>query len=175
MVAWVSGAPARSGSVDMGARVDVAVNPVIIKKYPNRRLYDTSASRYVTLSDLVEMVLEGREFVVHTARSGEDVTRVVLMQIIAERESHGPALLPTEFLTELIRLYGDTMQSFVATYLDVCMETFVVNQERMRGQLWSLFERGFPFGPFPMSIQDRSDGDERESRQDPKSAKNPPG
>jgi len=132
--------------------LDVVADPVIIKKYPNRRLYDTSASRYVTLSDLVDMVLAGREFVVHAARSGEDVTRTVLMQIIAERESEGPSLLPVEFLTGLIHLYGDTMQVFVATYLDTCMEAFVVNQERMRSQLWALFERGFPFGPFPPGV-----------------------
>jgi len=140
----------------------VAADPVIIKKYPNRRLYDTSASRYVTLSDLVDMVLAGREFVVHAARSGEDVTRTVLMQIISERESQGPALLPAEFLTALIRLYGDTMQMFVATYLDVCMEAFVINQERMRGQLWALFERGFPFGPFPAGVPGAESEDEHE-------------
>jgi len=142
--------------------VDVAADPVIIKKYPNRRLYDTSASRYVTLTDLVDMVLAGREFVVHAARSGEDVTRTVLMQIIAERESEGPSLLPPEFLTALIRLYGDTMQVVVATYLDICMEAFVINQERMRGQLWALFERGFPFGPFPAGVAGAEPDDERE-------------
>src|SRR5437764_9910569 len=87
--------------------------PVVVKKYANRRLYNTETSSYITLDNLAEMVRGGRDFVVYDAKSGEDITRGVLTQIIVEEESKGKALLPTAFLRQLIGFYGDSMQSLV--------------------------------------------------------------
>ena len=110
--------------------------PTIIKKYANRRLYDTGRSSYVTLDDLCEMVKEGHDFVVQDAKSGEDITRPVLTQIIVEQESSGEQnLLPTSFLRNLIGFYGDNMQGLVPNYLDQTLKLFVDNQERMRKQI----------------------------------------
>jgi len=109
--------------------------PVIIKKYANRRLYNTSSSSYVTLDYLARMVKNGNEFVVHDAKTGEDITRQVLTQIIVEEESKGRTMLPINFLRQLIRLYDDNMQSFVPGYLEVAMESFVHNQEQMREKI----------------------------------------
>jgi polyhydroxyalkanoate synthesis repressor PhaR len=107
--------------------------PVVIKKYANRRLYNTAKSSYVTLEDLSRMVRAGEEFEVFDAKTGEDITRSVLTQIIFEEEAkEGQNMLPTNFLRQIIRLYGDTMQSVVPGYLDAAMETFARNQERMR-------------------------------------------
>ena len=106
--------------------------PIIIKKYANRRLYNTQTSSYVTLDHLCEMVKEGVEFEVRDARTGEDITRQVLAQIIFEEENKGEHLLPIQFLRQLIRFYGDSMQAFVPSYLEMSMESFAKNQEQMR-------------------------------------------
>src|SRR6185312_1488774 len=102
--------------------------PVIIKKYANRRLYNTQTSSYVTLDHLAAMVKEGTEFEVQDARTGEDITRSVLTQIIFEEEAKGQNLLPIKFLRQLIRFYGDSLQAFVPGYLDMSMESFTKNQ-----------------------------------------------
>jgi polyhydroxyalkanoate synthesis repressor PhaR len=113
--------------------------PVIIKKYANRRLYNTQTSSYVTLDHLSQMVKEGTEFEVRDARTGEDITRSVLTQIIFEEEAKGQSLLPIKFLRQLIRFYGDSLQSFVPGYLDMSMEGFAKNQEQMRNRLAEAF------------------------------------
>ncbi len=105
---------------------------VVIKKYANRRLYNTAKSSYVTLDDLSKMVRDGEDFAVFDAKSGDDITRSVLTQIIVEEESKEQNMLPTNFLRELIRLYGDPLQSMVPGYLDATMEAFNRNQDQMR-------------------------------------------
>ena len=114
--------------------------PTIIKKYANRRLYDTGRSSYVTLDDLCEMVKEGHEFVVQDAKSGKDITRSVLTQIIVDQESQGETLLPTNFLRTLIGFYGDNVQNFIPGYLEQTLDIFVKNQERVREQINKSFE-----------------------------------
>jgi polyhydroxyalkanoate synthesis repressor PhaR len=114
--------------------------PIVIKKYANRRLYNTDKSTYVTLENLAEMVREGQDFVVNDAKTGDDITRSVLTQIIFEEEAKGRNMLPTNFLRQLIRLYGDTLQGFVPGYLDASMDTFTKNQERMREQVRAAFD-----------------------------------
>ncbi|HEX4182841.1 MAG TPA: polyhydroxyalkanoate synthesis repressor PhaR [Caulobacteraceae bacterium] len=108
---------------------------VVIKKYANRRLYNTKSSAYVTLEHLAEMVKDGADFVVYDAKTGEDITRSVLTQIIFEEESHGQNLLPIQFLRQLIRFYGDSMQAFVPSYLELSLDSFTRQQERMRSQV----------------------------------------
>ncbi|MXP63653.1 polyhydroxyalkanoate synthesis repressor PhaR [Roseomonas sp. M0104] len=105
---------------------------VVIKKYANRRLYNTEASSYVTLEDLAGMVREGRNFVVYDAKSGDDITRSVLTQIIVEEEAKGRNLLPIPFLRQLIGFYGDSLQSLVPRYLEFAMGSFARQQEQMR-------------------------------------------
>ncbi|MEM9838563.1 MAG: polyhydroxyalkanoate synthesis repressor PhaR [Pseudomonadota bacterium] len=105
---------------------------IVIKKYANRRLYNTKSSTYVTLETLAEMVKAGEDFVVVDAKSGDDLTRTVLAQIIFEQETKGQNLLPVRFLRQLIGLYGDNLQSFVPSYLEASMEAFRKNQEAMR-------------------------------------------
>ena len=109
--------------------------PVIIKKYANRRLYNTQTSSYVTLDHLAGMVKDGTEFEVQDARTGEDITRSVLTQIIFEEEAKGQNLLPIKFLRQLIRFYGDSLQAFVPGYLDMSMESFTKNQGAMRDRI----------------------------------------
>ncbi len=122
-------------------------DPVItIKKYANRRLYNTATSSYVTLDNLCQLVKDGQNFVVYDAKSGEDITRSVLTQIIVEEESKGQNLLPIGFLRQLISLYGDNLQSLVPRYLDHSMETFARNQEQMQAYLQNAFDGLFPFG-----------------------------
>ena len=116
--------------------------PVIIKKYANRRLYNTQTSSYVTLDHLCEMVKEGVDFEVRDARTGDDITRSVLTQIIFEEENKGQNLLPIRFLRQLIRMYGDSLQAFVPGYLDLSMESFAKNQEQMRSKLAEAFGGG---------------------------------
>ncbi|RME97099.1 MAG: polyhydroxyalkanoate synthesis repressor PhaR, partial [Alphaproteobacteria bacterium] len=111
---------------------------IVIKKYANRRLYNTAKSSYVTLDHLAQMVRDGQEFVVRDAKSGEDITRSVLTQIIFEAETKGASMLPTNFLRDIISLYGDSLQSVVPGYLEASMETFRKNQERMREQVGAL-------------------------------------
>ncbi len=120
--------------------------PVVIKKYANRRLYNTATSSYVTLEDLSRMIKEGGEFVVYDAKSGEDITRSVLTQIIVEEEQKGQHLLPTSFLRQLISLYGNSMQWLVPRYLEHAMSSFARNQEQMRKHLQEAFGGLFPFG-----------------------------
>jgi polyhydroxyalkanoate synthesis repressor PhaR len=106
--------------------------PVIVKKYANRRLYNTESSSYITLDNLAEMVRKDRDFVVYDAKSGEDITRGVLTQIIVEEEGKGHAMLPTNFLRQLIGFYGDNVQSVVPRYLEQAMTSFARQQEQMR-------------------------------------------
>jgi polyhydroxyalkanoate synthesis repressor PhaR len=106
--------------------------PVIVKKYANRRLYNTESSSYITLDNLADMVREDRDFVVYDAKSGEDITRGVLTQIIVEEEGKGKAMLPTTFLRQLIGFYGNNMQSVVPRYLDQAMSSFARQQESFR-------------------------------------------
>lgn len=112
--------------------------PIVIKKYANRRLYNTHKSSYVTLDDLAGMVRAGLEFVVKDAKSGEDITRSVLAQIIFEEESKGQNLMPVKFLRQLIGLYGDSLEGFVPGYLEASMDSFGKKQEEMRSQMEAL-------------------------------------
>ena len=123
----------------MAQKVETAGEPIIIKKYANRRLYNTAKSTYVTLEHLAQMVRDGEDFVVNDAKSGDDITRSVLAQIIFDEEAKGQTMLPANFLRALIRLYGDTLQGFVPGYLDASMETFARNQEKMREQVRQAF------------------------------------
>lgn len=116
--------------------------PVIIKKYANRRLYNTESSSYVTLDHLAQMVRQGTAFEVQDARTGEDITRSVLTQIIFEEEAKGQHLLPIPFLRQLIRFYGDPIQAFVPGFLDLSMESFVKNEEEMRRRIANAFGGG---------------------------------
>src|SRR5690349_17530580 len=108
---------------------------VVIKKYANRRLYNTVSSSYVTLEHLADMVKKGVDFVVYDAKTNEDITRTVLTQIIFEEESQGQSLLPIQFLRQLIGFYGDSMQAFLPSYLELSLATFAQQQEQLRKQL----------------------------------------
>ena len=122
--------------------------PVTIKKYANRRLYNTGSSTYVTLEDLAAMVKTGEDFVVYDAKSGEDITRSVLTQIIVEEEAKGGQnMLPVNFLRQLISFYGDNLQALVPRYLENSMASFARNQEQMRGYMQGAF------GMLPFSQQ----------------------
>lgn len=162
-----------------GSGEETAEEVVVIKKYPNRRLYNTETSVYVTLDDLAELVREGRDFVVHDARTGEDLTRQVLTQIIYELETRGNPLLPASFLRSVIRFYDDSMSGTLQHYLDASMQTFMSNQDRLREytaravkgefspisqleemtrQNMALFERAFSmFTPFSGGFRGGSD------------------
>jgi polyhydroxyalkanoate synthesis repressor PhaR len=119
--------------------------PVVIKKYANRRLYNTATSAYVTLDHLSQMVKDKTDFVVYDAKTGEDITRSVLTQIIVEEESKGgQTLLPIPFLRQLISFYGDSLQGVVPQYLEMSMTQFARNQEQMRKYL----QNAFGFNPF---------------------------
>ncbi len=119
--------------------------PVVIKKYANRRLYNTDTSSYVTLDDLCDMVKNGEDFVVYDAKSGDDITRSVLTQIIFEQEAKGENLLPIGFLRQLIGFYDDQLRGLVPSYLEVAMENFSRNQEQIRNNLEEAFGGMFPF------------------------------
>ena len=106
--------------------------PIVVKKYANRRLYDTASSAYVTLEDLGAMVKRGDDFVVQDARSGEDITRQVLTQIIVEEENRGESLLPIQFLRQLIRFYGGGGPALLPSYLTMSLDAFSRQQETMR-------------------------------------------
>jgi polyhydroxyalkanoate synthesis repressor PhaR len=121
-------------------------SPIAIKKYANRRLYNTATSSYVTLDFLAQLVKEGVEFVVTDAKTGEDITRSVLTQIIVEEESKGHNLLPINFLRQLISLYGDSLQFLVPRYLEQSMDAFARNQEQIRRSMQDAFGGMFPFG-----------------------------
>jgi polyhydroxyalkanoate synthesis repressor PhaR len=121
---------------------------VVIKKYANRRLYNTATSAYVTLDHLSEMVRAGVDFVVQDAKTNEDITRSVLTQIIFEHENRGQKLLPVQFLRRLIRFYGDNMQSYLPAYLEMSMERFADAQEQWRDQMTKAWGGRFPVHMF---------------------------
>src|SRR5579862_9074298 len=123
-----------------------AAEPVTIKKYANRRLYNTGTSTYVTLEDLAAMVKSGEDFVVYDAKTGEEITRSVLTQIIFEQENkEGQNLLPITFLRQLIRFYGDSVGMLVPRYLDISIASLTREQEKFRNQMAQAFG-GSPFG-----------------------------
>lgn len=129
---------AEDGSAESPAG-NARVGPTVIKKYANRRLYDTERSTYVTLADLAEMTRAGKEFVVRDARTDEDITAAIFVQIVLESESRGDHMLPIGFLRRLVALYGDTMRWVVPSYLDSSMEIFTRNQELLRQQMSTAF------------------------------------
>ncbi len=122
--------------------------PITIKKYANRRLYNTATSSYVTLDHLAEMVKEGVEFAVFDAKTGEEITRSVLTHIIVEQENKGQNLLPVSFLRHLISFYGDSLEAVVPKYLEHSMHSFARNQEQMRDYLQGTFGGLTPFSAF---------------------------
>lgn len=159
--------------------------PIIIKKYANRRLYNTGTSTYVTLEDLAVMVKQGEDFVVYDAKSGEDITRSVLAQIIFEQENkEGQSLLPIAFLRQLIRFYGDSMQTLVPRFLEISISSLTREQEKMREQVaqafgasgfgsleeqarrnMEMFERAFAmFTPFTKRENQKDDGEKSAQR-----------
>jgi polyhydroxyalkanoate synthesis repressor PhaR len=127
--------------------------PITIKKYANRRLYNTGTSTYVTLEDLAAMVKEGEDFLVYDAKTGDDITRSVLAQIIFEQENKaGQNLLPTTFLRQLIRFYGDSMQMVVPKYLEQSIDTLTREQEKFRKQMTNTFSNT-PFAPLEEHVR----------------------
>ncbi len=126
------------------AKAGAGEGPVTIKKYANRRLYNTETSSYITLDTLSQMIRDGRDFRVVDAKSNEDITHNILTQIIMEEEGRGKAMLPAGFLRQLISLYGDSMQSMVPQYLEASMDAFQRNQSQFRQML----EGAFTGGPF---------------------------
>jgi polyhydroxyalkanoate synthesis repressor PhaR len=121
---------------------------ITIKKYANRRLYNTATSCYVTLDYLAQLVKTGAEFAVYDAKTGEDITRSVLTHIIVEEEAKGHSMLPVSFLRHLISFYGDSLQVVVPRYLEHAMQTFARNQEQMRDYLRTAFDGLMPFASF---------------------------
>ena len=107
----------------------------IIKKYPNRRLYDTEISSYITIEDVRQLIIDGESFEVRDAKSGEDLTRQVLLQIIAEHEQDGQPMLSTQLLSQMIRFYGDSLQGFMGNYLERSMQLFLDQQQQFRQQM----------------------------------------
>ena len=133
-----------------------SAEPVTIKKYANRRLYNTGTSTYVTLEDLAALVKSGRDFVVSDAKTGEDITRSVLAQILFEQENkEGQNLLPITFLRQLIRFYGDRMQMLVPRFLEASIESLTREQEKFRNQMAQAFGGGFGGGFGPLEDQVR--------------------
>ncbi|PCJ59384.1 MAG: polyhydroxyalkanoate synthesis repressor PhaR [Rhodospirillaceae bacterium] len=122
--------------------------PITIKKYANRRLYNTATSSYVTLDDLCKMVKEKMDFVVYDAKTGEDLTRSVLTQIIVEEEAKGQNLLPINFLRQLIGFYGDGLQDVLPSYLECSMQSFTKNQDKLRHYMQDTFSASQPFHSF---------------------------
>ena len=107
----------------------------VIKKYPNRRLYDTEISSYITIEDVRQLIVDGEEFEVRDARSGDDLTRQVLLQIIAEHEQDGEPMLSTQLLSQIIRFYGDSLQGFMGSYLERSVHLFLDQQQQLRQQV----------------------------------------
>lgn len=114
------------------AQARTAADRVVIQKYANRRLYNKATSSYITLENLAKMVREGQDFVVYDAKTGEDITRKVLTQIIFEEESRGQNLLPIQFLRQLIGFYGDRMESFLPSFLEMSLDSFIAQHAKMR-------------------------------------------
>ncbi len=137
--------------------------PTVIKKYANRRLYNTGTSTYVTLEDLALMVKNGEDFVVYDAKSGEDITRSVLTQIIFEQENKGQNLLPIAFLRQLIRFYGDSLQNVVPSYLEFSIDSLTREQERIREQMANAFG-GNPFEAIEGQVRRNTEMFERAMR-----------
>ncbi len=131
----------------------LAKPPVVVKKYANRRLYNTETSSYITLDNLADMVRAGRDFVVYDAKSGDDITRGVLTQIIVEEESKGSSMLPTKFLRHLIGFYGDSLQGVVPRYLEQAMSNFAEQQKQMRQVMTQTFTPFLPVGVEEMGRQ----------------------
>ena len=107
----------------------------VIKKYPNRRLYDTEISSYITIEDVRQLIVEGEEFEVRDARTGDDLTRCVMLQIIAEHEQDGEPVLSTQLLSQIIRFYGDSLQCYMGNYLERSMQLFLDEQQTFRQQI----------------------------------------
>lgn len=107
----------------------------VIKKYPNRRLYDTEESRYITLADVKDLVINKVDFVVIDKKSGDDITRQILLQVISEQEQQGEAIMSEDFLSQVIRSYGKVMPGFMANYLEQSMRLFMTQQQNLRGQV----------------------------------------
>jgi polyhydroxyalkanoate synthesis repressor PhaR len=125
------------------ANPEAAKGPVVVKKYANRRLYNTESSSYITLENLAEMIRRGRDFVVYDAKTSEDITRGVLTQIIVDEEAKGSAMLPTAFLRQLIGFYGDRLQGVVPRYLEQAMSNFSKQQMQMRAAMGPFIPPGF--------------------------------
>jgi polyhydroxyalkanoate synthesis repressor PhaR len=132
----------------MNAKTQSDPAPVIIKKYANRRLYNTATSSYVTLDNLSQMVRLGGDFIVYDAKNGEDITRSVLTQIIVEEEQKGQNLLPISFLRQIIGFYGNNMEWLVPRYLEFTMKSFARNQEQLAKSVGGSFTGLFPFTSF---------------------------
>lgn len=126
---------------------------ITIKKYANRRLYNTATSSYVTLDHLSQMVKDGDDFQVFDAKSGDDITKSVLTQIIFEEEAKGQNLLPIQFLRQLIRFYGDSMQAFVPSYLEMSMDSFTRSQDDLRGRMQDALGTGQAFKGFEEQVK----------------------
>jgi polyhydroxyalkanoate synthesis repressor PhaR len=107
----------------------------IIKKYPNRRLYDTEESRYITLADIRRLVLEKEDFMVIDKKSGDDITRSILLQVISEQEAQGEPIMSQDFLSQIIRAYSSAMPNFVSTYLEQSLKLFLNQQKQVRTQV----------------------------------------
>ena len=142
-----------SGLEPSNAAPTPAQPPVVVKKYANRRLYNTETSSYITLDNLADMIRAGRDFVVYDAKSGEDITRGVLTQIIVEEESKGTSMLPTPFLRQLIGFYGGSLQGVVPRYLEQAMSTFARQQQQLRQVVQQTFSPFLPAGVEEMSRQ----------------------
>jgi len=125
------------------ASIEVPEGTIVIKKYANRRLYNTASSSYITLDDLAGMVRDNVEFVVFDAKSGADITHSILTQIIMDEESNGEQMLPVSFLRQLIGMYGNSMQSLMPSYLEASMTNFRQNQTKIR----EAFEQGLAKNP----------------------------
>ncbi|MEJ1095012.1 MULTISPECIES: polyhydroxyalkanoate synthesis repressor PhaR [unclassified Pseudoxanthomonas] len=110
----------------------------IIKKYPNRRLYDTEISSYITIEDVRQLIVDGEDFEVRDAKTGDDLTRTVLLQIISEQEQDGEPVLSTQLLSQIIRFYGDSLQGFMGNYLERSMQLFMEQQQQFRSQMGSM-------------------------------------
>ena len=132
----------------MSEETEAKEPPITIKKYANRRLYNTATSSYVPLDTLAQMVKDGNDFVVYDAKSGDDITRQILTHIIVEEEGKGENLLPIDFLRHLISFYGDSLGSVVPNYLDYSMQAFARNQEQMRATMGNAMGGMNPMGPF---------------------------
>ncbi len=140
----------------MSQKSDGKEETIVIKKYANRRLYNTATSTYVTLDDLAEMVKSGADFTVKDAKTGEDITHSVLTQIIFEQESKGENMLPVSFLRQLIRFYGDSMQHLVPSYLNVSLDMLTQEQDRLRNSMDTSFAKT-PFDAMEDQVRQNMD------------------